>query len=314
LTAIFLAAGAVSAAVSGSYLTIPWRIRACNLSPPAAGLTLADCASVSTKFYYSGSLYVGVEKPLIESLAKADVVIVGNSRTLRSFATKAVDEYFRRKGLRYFILGSEGSGFRFSMLMLERLNIHPKILLINNEIFFVDVLEDANKSIVLDPERFAPMMSVFYYTKQIVQPICAGGPASLKDFYCHGTERSNWRNPVTGAIYIDYNEEGLKRIPVKKIPETRLHYFDRFMKNARVFVGSPSVSGSCRINYIVPSLDSSVELARKMADAMDAPFVFPPIRDYDTFDGSHLWPESSERWSAEFVALADPLINRCLKR
>ena len=154
LLAVFMISGGASAILSNSYLTIPWRIRSCAMIPPEPGLTLADCAGVSTKFYYSGSLYLGIEKSLIESLSKADVVIIGNSRTQRSFATKAVDEYFKHKGLRYFILGSEGSGFRFNMLMLERLNIQPNILLINNEIFFIDVLEDANKDVVLDPERF----------------------------------------------------------------------------------------------------------------------------------------------------------------
>jgi hypothetical protein len=316
LTVAFVSTGAISAALSGSYLTIPWHIRSCNLMPPESGLILADCADVSTKFYYSGSIYLGIEKPLIESLAKADVVIIGNSRTQLSFASKAVDRYFQRKGLRYFILGSEGSGFRFNMLMLERLNIRPKVLLVNNEIYFVDVLSDANKSVVLDPERFAPMMSVFYHTKKIVQPICTGAATPLRDFYCSGDGKSNWRNPETGALYIDYKsyeKSGLKRIPVKDVPETRIHYFDLFMKNAKAFLASPSISGSCRINYIVPSLDSSVDLARKMAQAMNTPFIFPPIRDYFSFDGSHLWPESSERWSAEFLELADPFIDRCLR-
>jgi hypothetical protein len=308
----FLSVGAETAILTNSYLTIPWRIRGCSLTPPRRDLILADCADVSTKFYYSGSLYLGIERPLIDSLASADVVIIGNSRTQRSFATAAVDEYFRKKGIRYFILGSEGSGFRFTQLMLERLNIKPKILLTNSEIFFVDVLEDSNRDVVLDPDRFFPMMATFYHSKQVAQPLCESGPAFLQNLYCHGSMRSNWRDPRNGALYIYYADEGARRILLHDIPETRLHYFDFYMKNARAFLASPSVSTACMINYIVPSLDSSVDLARAMAKAIGVPFVFPEIKDYYSFDGSHMWPESSERWSAEFVKLADPYIDQCM--
>ena len=121
-------------------------------------------------------------------------------------------------------------------------------------------------------------------------------------------------DPATGAVYINYEEEGLKRILVMPVVETRLHYFDRFMRNANTFLASPSIRGSCRINYLVPHLDLSLDLARKMAGAMNAPFVYPAVQNLYTFDGSHLWPESSERWSAEFVKEADPYIDSCLKQ
>jgi hypothetical protein len=314
LAVVFLTTGTIVAVVSNSYLTIPWRIRTCNLTPPLPGLSLADCAAVSTKFYYSGSLYLQIERELIENLEKADVVVLGNSRTQVSFATRATEEYFRKKGLRYFILGSEGSGFRFSQLMLERLHIKPSILLMNNESFYVDVLEDSNKDVVLDPDRFVPLMNMFYYSKLAAGWICSNGPALLQQIYCHGSVRTNWRNPVTGALYIYYIDKGSRHIPITDVPETRLHYFDRFMHNARVFLASPSVKDACMINYVVPSLNSSVELARKMSTAMDVPFVFPKTTNLDSFEGSHLWPESSERWSADFFRLADPYIDQCLAR
>ena len=136
------------------------------------------------------------------------------------------------------------------------------------------------------------MMSVFFYTKQIVQSICTGGPAFLKHFYCQGTQRSNWRNPTTGAIYIDYKEEGLKQFRSRKFRKRGFTTSIVSWRTREFFLAVPPSADLARINYIVPSLNSSVELARKMADAMHAPFVFPPIRDYDTFDGSHLWPRN----------------------
>src|SRR5207237_3010777 len=107
----------------------------------------------------------------------------------------------------------------------------------------------------------------------------------------------------------------VRLVRVVPVPETRMHYFDRFMVNARAFLASPSVKDSCIIDYVVPSLNSSVELARAMATAIDAPFVFPKIENYYSYDGgSHLTPESSERWSAQFVKEADAEIDQCLQR
>src|SRR5438874_1497550 len=97
LAAIFLAAGIAAASISKSYITIPWRIRQCNAEPPRPNVTMILCDDVSTRFYYTGALFLGIEKPLVESLRAADVVIIGNSRTQRSFSTKAVENYFARK-------------------------------------------------------------------------------------------------------------------------------------------------------------------------------------------------------------------------
>ena len=307
-------AGIPAAIVSKSYLTIPWRIRECISHPPDPRVTMITCGDVSTQFYYNGSLYLGIEKPLVESLAAADVVIVGNSRTQQSLSNRAVEDYFARKGLRYFILASEGSGFRLTQLTLERLGIKPRVILMNNESFFIDIVEDANRDLVLDPDRFKAAASAFYLSKRLQQRVCASDFAGLRALYCEGKTDGYWRRIDNGALY---SRPPLvkKLVALVPVPETRMNFFNRFMDNARQFLGSPSVKDACVIDYVVPSLNSSVDLARTMAREIHAPFVFPPVAGYESYDGgSHLTPESSERWAAEFLREADPEIDRCLAR
>jgi D-alanyl-lipoteichoic acid acyltransferase DltB (MBOAT superfamily) len=71
------------------------------------------------------------------------------------FASQAIERYFAQRGLRYFVLASEGSGFRFTQLILKRLAVKPKILMI-------DVLEDTTRHVVLYPDRFFAQPSAFY--------------------------------------------------------------------------------------------------------------------------------------------------------
>src|SRR5882724_1496469 len=193
LVIAFCASAVFTAIVCNSYLALFIRIAQCAAAPPRPELTLVDCGDVSTRFYYSGSLYLLVDKELVDGLRAADVVILGNSRTQRTFASEAIDRYFRQKGLRYFVLASEGSGFRFSQMILERAGVRPRILMINNESFMVDVLEDTNRDVVLYPDRFSVVLSAFYYSKKLQQWICASSMSRLRSFYCHGTN-GGWRS------------------------------------------------------------------------------------------------------------------------
>jgi hypothetical protein len=307
--AIFVAGSIVLNRPVGEFVNI----RKCGHIPPAPDFSLASCDSVQDRFYFVGSLYLDIDKELVTGLRRADVVIIGNSRTRLAFGTHAVDEYFSNRGLRYFVLGSEGSGFRVSQMILERLDIHPKILIVSNEAYFVDIVEDANRALLDENSslgfRFA--MTAFYLSKKMQRWICAGENLVLKDFYCHG-ENGIWRSNTTGAIYFPPKLE-LKLTPIVIPPDSRIGHIDFYMKNARAFLASSSVSGSCIINHLVPWNDASVDVAREMAREMIVPFVFPDPAGYFTFDDLHMDTGSSERWASEFVRLADPYITECLQ-
>jgi hypothetical protein len=53
-------------------------------------------------------------------------------------------------------------------------------------------------------------------------------------------------------------------------------------------------------------------LARKVADAVGAPLITPAVEALRTFDHSHLDEPGAERWSAQFLSEAEPLISACL--
>jgi hypothetical protein len=313
---VFLVSSATTVIYSDSYLLTFVKIGRCPVVPPRPGLALVECTGISSKFYYSGSLYLDVDQDLIASLRAADVVILGNSRTQRTFPSESITRFFAEKHLRYFILASEGSGFRFSQMILEKLSIKPKIYMVNSETFWIDILEDTNREVVLYPDKFKLALSAFFRSKKLQESICNSSIEFLKDLYCKGATNAGWRDLKSGALWFDPNNapDPPGRILVEVPAETRMSHFETFMKNARIFLSSPSVRDVCLIEYVIPSNNSSVDLARRMAAAMDAAFVYPIVSNLYSFDGSHLLIESSERWSAEFVKLVDSPVDSCLKR
>lgn len=132
LILVFLFVGAITAYLSNGYLSPLWRIAECNWKPPGENYVMAECDPIISPFYRLGSLYLDVDPKLTAALRKADVVITGNSRTLYTFAVNLrnnpIEEYFRKKNLKAFIVAEEGSGFRFRKMVLEKLKSIQKLL------------------------------------------------------------------------------------------------------------------------------------------------------------------------------------------
>lgn len=149
LFAIFIVVGAFAIYQSDSYLLVFRKIARCDWRPPGENYVMAGCDGVVSEFYQNDALYLGVDKVLEKSLREADVVITGNSRTIDTFVTKPTDnqieQYFQKRHLRAFTVAQEGSGFRFRMLLLQRLGIKPRIALVNTDDMAVDLLKDYNR-------------------------------------------------------------------------------------------------------------------------------------------------------------------------
>src|SRR5262245_35566813 len=76
----FLTSAAITAATTDSYLLSFIRIAECGPQPPKPGDVLIKCWD-RQGFYFSGSIYLNVDKELVQGLQAADVVVMGNSRT-----------------------------------------------------------------------------------------------------------------------------------------------------------------------------------------------------------------------------------------
>ena len=78
---------------------------------------------------------------------------------------------------------------------------------------------------------------------------------------------------------------------------------------------TPAFRQSCVIFYNIPSPTGNFNMAREIARLAGRPFVFPPVtaqKQYRTYDASHMEVDTAKRWTAEFIPLLDPEIDKCM--
>lgn len=326
VTVIFLTVGGITVYFSGGYLSPLWRISQCNWKPPGDEFIMAECDSVITPFYRLGALYLNTDSRLIDALRKADVVITGNSRTMHTFALKQknnpIEEYFNKQGLKAFIIAEEGSGFRFRKMVLEKLGIHPKIALINTEDLAADLLEDDNKELIFNPDRFKLPFKVIHLAIELQHSICSSNKDNLiinklKQYYCHGTISPSWRSLNSGVVAQPLNRTPTNRQLITMVPDSHLSSIEIFRKRMHTMLKSKSWAKSCIIFYEIPNPNQFYEVSTQLAHEANKPFVFPVVNDdkqYFVFDGSHMEIDTAIRWTNEFLPAVEPYLKECLAK
>lgn len=334
LLLVFAGAGVVATYASNNYLSVFWQIAKCDWRPPGANFVMAQCDDVISPFYRNGALYLGADKKLEKSLREADVVITGNSRTIETFAPNQTDnqieQYFRNKRLRAYTVAQEGSGFRYRMLLLEKLGIKPKIALINSDDVFVDMMYDANREVIFNPDRFVLPFRATYAAIALQDFVCSSADADsiwfgsvvrwAQNFYCHGNYKPIWRNVDFGTLALTWTRAPNKNGGVihQVEPDAQLRYMDFYWGNATTMLNSDTWKDTCIIFYMIPGIDGTgAGVMRELARRTGRPYVYPDIdasKNYFSYDGSHMDLDTSERWTAAFLPLLDPHIDACVAK
>ena len=333
LVAIFIAVGAFAVYQSGSYLSVFWKIAQCNWRPPGDNFAMAQCDKVISEFYRNDALYLGVDKALEKSLREADVVITGNSRTIETFFTKPADnqieQYFQKRHLRAFTVAQEGSGFRFRMMLLQKLGIRPKIALINTDDVEVDLLYDYNREVIFNPDRFELPFKADYLAIAMQHRICSSDSeknrwsgwllSRAQKFYCHGPEEPMWRNLDSGTLMLSYPRKPTGRAgPITQLPDPQYAAMPLYWRNARTMLNSDTWRDTCIIFYMIPGVGGEgAEVMREVAQRSGRPYIYPDIdasKHYYSYDGSHMDADTSERWTREFLAELGPKLDACLAK
>ena len=311
--AAFLGAGLFTIVRFDTYFTDFWKIRKCAPDGYERDEYMTSCPGMNMSRYSFGSIALDVQDEATDAIRNADVLVLGNSRTLRSFATTAIDDYFKAKGLEYFVMATEGTNYRGVELTFESLGPKPPILLVNNEIFYSNDIPEAFGDVVANPDRYKTRFSFTDTAQDIQRFACARDLPWLTDFYCSGTVPARWRSHRTGQL--NWNlvaEEALQKEIVTKRASNETRLVGRYLPNAREFFALPSTRESCPILYLVNSPAARVRLLEEMAAELRVQDVFVDVAGLQTYDNSHLDRPNSERWAEAFVDALDPALDNCL--
>jgi hypothetical protein len=296
---------------------------------------MMGCKGVIAPFYRNGALYLGIDKRLEKSLREADVVITGNSRTIETFVTRQrdnqIEQYFQKRHLRAFVLAQEGSGFRYRLLILGKLGIKPKIALINSDDVTVDLLQDFNREIVFNPDRFILPFRANHLAIAMQHAICVSENKNsdwygwlvrrAQDFYCHGEEPSVWENVGFGTLLLAdhrYPTKAAGPITQSPGPDPELSAMDLYWRNTQTMLSGDTWRDTCIILYMIPGVGAlGAGALPELAHRTGFPYVYPdidPSKHYFSYDGSHMDVDTSERWTREFLAELGPKLDACLAK
>lgn len=281
----------------------------------------SDDTSEAFGDYEHGLFYYGLDGESIANLRRADVVILGNSRTQDAFGSQALGDFFSANDLRHFLFGfAYGENFRFPQAMLERYGIRPRVIIVNVDEFFTDRTTAPWRR--LRRNTLKTRIAYRYKTVQqaIHQWVCNGTSGQwLADQLC-GAAKTIFRSRINGVWKRrNYWAEG--DVPAWPIIVT--HVSRQIARNtawqllpmARRFKERVVGPRTCLVFTSVPTSSPSSsyppDIASSLAEMVGAYFVLPSPRGLRTFDGHHMTPASSELWGRRFAQGLAPVLKSC---
>jgi hypothetical protein len=276
-----------------------------------ADFYLAYCQSTEYGDYEHGALFFGLEAEAIRNLRQADILVIANSREQVAFSTHAAQDFATRHGWRMYRLGfgySEESAFPQGLI--RRYHLHPRMVIVNADPFFTGKATEASARLLAGTDGWTDYvrLQIKRLAQQVQRLTC--GAHVLQRFTC-GDARTIYRSRIDGAWDVTYYRE-TRSFPVIVDPSRDLDMAPRAIAVAHDFIAATGLDPHCLLLTVVPSDLATPLLAQQVAAAEGLKLIAPMPDGLFTFDHSHLDSASAERWSAQFLQEAEPLISTCL--
>jgi hypothetical protein len=271
---------------------------------------LAYCESTDYGDYEHGALYYDLEPEAIGALRAADILIFGNSRTQVAFSTRAVDAFAAAHNWSIYRLGF---GFveesAFPERLIRRYHLRPRVIIVNVDPFFTGNGSNVSNALLSGTDWLGTYLHLLIerLAQRVQRATCA---AHLSRLTC-GNARTIYRSRIDGTWDITYFRKP-ERFPVVIDPDREMDIAPRAIAVAREFLATASLSPSCMILTTVPDNFATPLLVQTIAHALGSPLVEAKADGLSTFDLGHLDAPSAQRWSAQFLNQAEPLISACL--
>jgi hypothetical protein len=290
-------------------------IFACEAGGYASDRYLAFCPASGYGDYEHGAFLFGLEPQVLTFAGNADVLFFGDSHVQHAFSTAATTQWFASAAARYYLMGFIfGENVTFADPLVRE--VKPKAKVVVLPVDFFSRKETAPGGEVLH-DSSAPFN---YRLKRIWQFIHAATCGKLRA--ACGTAPAIFRSRETGAYELNLSGVGARffnSAPVVYDHDINQERIAEYTMSARRFLSGLAIERDCIILTRVPTVRanafvyaSSIETAGAVASALGLTLVAPELDGLQTFDGSHLDPPSSERWSKAFFEAAGQQMRKCL--
>jgi hypothetical protein len=282
-------------------------VLSCPPAPP--GAFLAYCRNELYGDFEHGAFFYGLESAALQHAARADAIVVGDSRAQFGFSTGAMRRYFADRRQSYYLLGmGYGSTSPYARALLERYRLKPRVLIVNAEPFFTRETPSVPSAVLRADSR-----TVFeYWRKWLFQPIhrlacermparCQHSPGGIH----RRIDNGDWIWDgvlVAGDLAVPFVDRAISQDQQRQAES-----------EARAFVTDLGLDERCVFVTAVPGLSAdSRRVVTAIASVISGIAVLPVVQDIASLDGDHLNAASAEKWSAAFLHTADDRLNACL--
>jgi len=282
------------------------------LARPPSGHFLAYCESPQFGDFEHGAYYYKLEPEALERVKRADVIFFGSSREQIALSTRAFRDFFKQQRIAPYLFGfGYNEQAAFPLALIQREQLKPKAIVVLADPFFQDrstphvrvnqwlrwrvvpeFYEFAQKKLFimigervcsLWPDRCTPAPQLVFRAK--------GDGAWLLHNFDHSAA-----SPVGGGAFFTFTE-------AMAAPD--LAFAERF-------IAATGVPRDCVILSAAPTNSMRAEgYVKEMGRLLGVKVSLPAVDNLSVSDGSHLTPESAERWSAAVLADMRDTLARC---
>jgi hypothetical protein len=283
-------------------------IFACPADGYASNHFLAYCHASAYGDYDRGAFWFGLEPEARRAAAGAEVLFIGSSRMQFAFSSAAASDWFRARGVPYYLLGfTHNENAVFATPLISALKPKAKVYIINVDRFFDDVQTPPTRAVLAAGDARSRYAEKEFW-QSVHRRVCAAVPAVC------GTHFAYFRRRDTGAWQQKGWSSDFESKPAADGPQIDIDRWKHFSEIAKSFVSALPVDRQCVILTIVPSESTKRAEASAIAQSLGQDLVAPQLDGLLTFDRNHLDQASAERWSRAFFEAAGPRIRECLDR
>jgi len=269
---------------------------------------LGLCQSLQYGDYEHSALALGLEPAAVRHFQEAQVLILGNSRAQFAFSSKTTRAFFETKQISFYNAAfSGGDGSSFAEVLFTHWSPKPSFLIINADPFFLDFYSRSASSVVSQPGSARKIAEAKKAFQDWHASICSAAP-----FLC-GNTFAVFRSRLDGTLSPSPSaNRHYPLVPATLVPAGAQSELPRAIEIGRAFLATKPLPHACIVLTTVPSELVAPQLGREIADQLGLEFVSPDIPNLETFDHSHLTPESADRFSGAFLQSIESRLDACI--
>jgi hypothetical protein len=280
---------------------------------------MAYCNSERFGVYDTEAIWHNTETEAQKAIRNARVLTLSDSHLQNALSLGGASEWFVQRNVPFYMLGVPHNESGFGERLLERLQPHPDVLILDASPFFTGDVGKFERGIFDDPQASRDGVIALKGFQQWHERFCGAVPAACGHNFAYFRSRrdGHWIfPPQNDSIWIGWHDvpNDTERFPTGTLPNAEyVPLYPTYLQHARQMLTQTSTRRDCIVITNVPAMYDLHGLAQYLGDSLGLTVVAPEVSGLSTFDRSHLTPESSVRWTQEFLRELQPVLSRCLR-